>query len=193
MISVMSKPAASPLTSATTPLGTEWLDLGESAWRETVGFGPAGFPAYARLGLLAPPPPGRGALAQLSGDDGAEVRILDAAVSVLTAWTSTPDDAYFLLWDGMPWPESLPRPARPPLTSSARNYYILRGPLDSLAAGGEEQLDGITPAFIWPADRAWCLACDVDPDWAGIGAPAAAIQALLAAPGLEVTAAERSD
>ena len=54
----MSNPTQTPFTWVSSSAGTEWLDLSEPAWRETVGFGPAGFPAYARLGLLAPPPPG---------------------------------------------------------------------------------------------------------------------------------------
>lgn len=36
-----------------------------------------------------------------------------------------------------------------------------------------------TPAFVWPADHAWCLAKDVDPHWAGIGGSQAAIDALI--------------
>ena len=46
------------------------------------------------------------------------------------------------------------------------------------------------PAFIWPADRAWCLANDVDPHWAGIGAGALAIDGLVADPLLDVVPAD---
>ena len=46
------------------------------------------------------------------------------------------------------------------------------------------------PAFIWPADRAWCLANDVDPHWAGIGADASAIDNLVADPRLDVVPAD---
>ncbi len=46
------------------------------------------------------------------------------------------------------------------------------------------------PAFIWPADHAWCLANDVDPHWAGIGAKASAIDALVADPHLDVVPAD---
>ncbi|NKS72360.1 hypothetical protein GS531_04915 [Rhodococcus hoagii] len=37
-----------------------------------------------------------------------------------------------------------------------------------------------TPAFIWPADHAWCVTCDVDPHFASIGASADAIARLVA-------------
>ena len=46
------------------------------------------------------------------------------------------------------------------------------------------------PAFIWPGDRTWCLANDVDPHWAGIGADSAAIDELLADPRLDVVPAD---
>jgi hypothetical protein len=45
------------------------------------------------------------------------------------------------------------------------------------------------PAFIWPADRAWCVANAVDPHWAGIGADVSAIDELLADPRLDVVRA----
>ena len=46
------------------------------------------------------------------------------------------------------------------------------------------------PAFVWPADHAWCLANDVDPHWAGIGADASAIDDLVADPRLDVVPAD---
>lgn len=46
------------------------------------------------------------------------------------------------------------------------------------------------PAFVWPADRAWCVAADVDPHWAGIGADTAAIDRLVADPHLDVVPAD---
>ena len=45
------------------------------------------------------------------------------------------------------------------------------------------------PAFVWPADHAWCVASDVDPHGAGIGAGRPAIAALTAAPDLDVVPA----
>ncbi|HEX2893442.1 MAG TPA: hypothetical protein VHO29_05510 [Marmoricola sp.] len=46
------------------------------------------------------------------------------------------------------------------------------------------------PAFVWPADQAWCPAFDVDPHWAGVGSSAAAVEALLVEPGLDVVVAD---
>jgi hypothetical protein len=47
-----------------------------------------------------------------------------------------------------------------------------------------------SPAFIWPADHAWCVADDVDPHWAGIGAGTAAVDALVSDPRLDVVRAD---
>jgi hypothetical protein len=47
-------------------------------------------------------------------------------------------------------------------------------------------------AFIWPADHAWCVANDVDPHWAGIGADVSAVSELLADPRLDVVAATQA-
>ncbi|EME65188.1 hypothetical protein [Amycolatopsis decaplanina] len=46
------------------------------------------------------------------------------------------------------------------------------------------------PAFVWPADHAWCVAKDVDPHWAGIGATATTLDRLVADPRLDIVAAD---
>jgi hypothetical protein len=62
--------------------------------------------------------------------------------------------------------------------------------------GRSRDVAGSTPtplpdlAFIWPADHAWCVANDVDPHWAGIGADVSATGQLLADPRLDVVAAD---
>lgn len=77
-----------------------------------------------------------------------------------------------------------------------RSYALLRGSLEAID-GWEDELGGgqpiPPPAFVWPADRRWCFANDVDPHWAGIGAEDAAIKALLADPELDVVRARPDD
>ena len=81
-----------------------------------------------------------------------------------------------------------------------RNYYLFRGPLTDFGVwGAPDYLPGMprtdmpNPAFIWPADRSWCLANDVDPHWAGIGASTAAIDELLRSEGLDITRANPTE
>ena len=49
------------------------------------------------------------------------------------------------------------------------------------------------PALIWPADRAWFVAGDVDLDSTYVGGTAALITALLGHPGLEGWAVDATD
>jgi hypothetical protein len=81
-----------------------------------------------------------------------------------------------------------------------RNYFLFRGPLTDFGDwGAADYLPGMpridmpNPAFIWPADRSWCLANDVDPHWAGIGASTAAIDELLRVAELDITRADPTE
>ena len=78
-----------------------------------------------------------------------------------------------------------------------RAYYLFHGALSDLgdwgAAGmwpGQPRASMPDPAFIWPADRTWCVANDVDPHWAGIGAEPSAIDRLVADPRIDVVPAD---
>jgi hypothetical protein len=71
-------------------------------WQQLVGFGPEGFPAYARLRFLPDP-----AYEGQSEDDidvhedaPTETAQLRAALQMLTRHTRTAEDCYFCLWDG---------------------------------------------------------------------------------------------
>jgi hypothetical protein len=78
-----------------------------------------------------------------------------------------------------------------------RAYWLFRGPVADLrswdAAEGwprSSRLGGAQPAFVWPADHAWCLAWDVDPHWAGLGGTSALITRLVDDPRLDVVPAD---
>lgn len=80
-----------------------------------------------------------------------------------------------------------------------RNYYLFHGPLTDFGDFGAAdylpdmpRTDMPNPALVWPADRSWCLANDVDPHWAGIGASTAAIDELLET-GLDITRANPTE
>lgn len=99
-----------------------------------------------------------------------------------------------------------PRALTPPLTRAerareklelpGRAYHLLRGPLTALAAvatleqfhdpsSSHSWTTHQSPSLWWPADRAWCVATEIDFDSTLVGGSAAAIDAILAAPGLE--------
>ncbi|MDO5494425.1 MAG: hypothetical protein Q4G64_01765, partial [bacterium] len=83
----------------------------------------------------------------------------------------------------------------PKLETPGRAYHLLRGDLADLEAivtleeveipGGGTWSDHQSPSLWWPADRAWCVATEIDFDSTLVGGSAAAIDAVLASPDLE--------
>lgn len=105
--------------------------------------------------------------------------------------------------------ETAPPPAIPPafpaevlagprLNLSARSYLLFRGPLEVAGQwGAAPVLPGRprtinSPNLMWPADRAWFVATEIDLPWTGVGGSAELITALCAAPGLDAEETELS-
>lgn len=188
------------LTSCRDLTAADWITSGDLSWQRLVCFGPAGFDAYARLRLL--PDPVRPN--QREGDAGRAVLSdqLPRLLEVLAGHTTTPGDCWFCVWDGYGRASgaAVPPPAVPRVEVPNRAYWLFRGPLadggswDSAAGWpGHQRLGDAEPAFVWPADRAWCVARDVDPHWAGIGSSRAVVDALVADPGLDVVPADPTE
>jgi hypothetical protein len=127
-------------------------------------------------------------------DAPSENDLLGMALEVLGEYTRTPGDLYFCVWDG--WGTPLSLQGLPLVTLPHRSYFLFGGALADFDDWDSERMAGITPgdvpppAFIWPADRAWCIAFDVDPHYAGLGAAPEAIAQLLAHPALDVIPAD---
>ncbi len=216
-----------------------WLTASDGRWDELVCFGPAGFPAYARLRFIPDPVYEGQSENDVDLDEEAlsETAQLRMVLDVLSRYTRTPSDCYFCLWDG--WGlheisglrppdvrtdatggdrEATRRSGRcGPLKRSPRStrlcrrrccarrwssmpnrsYLLFHGAVADLGERGsatrwpgQPSLGTADPAFIWPADHAWCVANDVDPHWAGIGAAASAIAQLVADPRVDVVLAD---
>ncbi|GIF14901.1 hypothetical protein [Actinoplanes teichomyceticus] len=179
------------LTPCTDLSAARWLVDDDQPWARLVTTGPAGFPAYARLRFLPDPAyPGQHEADVVTDDDApAEAEQLRTALTALAGHTTTPGDCYFCVWEG--WGRWLTEvfPAEvlagPKVEVPGRAFHLFRGPLADF--GPEAATAGWPdPAFVWPADRAWCVADDVDPHWAGIGGSEAAIAELLTTPGIDV-------
>jgi hypothetical protein len=194
----------------------DWITGSELPWDRLVTFGPAGFPAYARLRFI-PDPAWIGQSendVDRDGDALSDADQLRLLLQVLVDHTSTPDDLFFCLWEGYGLDGGMThhrsdgtflveQPSFPPHVLASprvvvphRAYLLFHGPLSELGDWGEtERWPGSPryapePAFVWPADRAWCVAKDVDPHWAGIGAADDAVERLLAHPVLDVVRAD---
>jgi hypothetical protein len=182
-----------------------WIVTSRSPWQR---LGPIDFPAYARVRFI-PDPIHEGQPeheADLDASPG-ETDQWRALLQLLAADTAHPDDCYFALWEGWGFPESarrwptfaVPRDAQIP----ARSYFLFHGslseaeiwgpPAEAGIWGRPEFAQGGTPAFVWPADRTWGVAADIDPHWAGIGAPLPAITQLIADRRLDAVEADPAE
>jgi hypothetical protein len=179
------------LTVCTDLSPADWLvrsELAELDWWRLVTVGPDGFERQARLRFIPDPEWEGQSENDLALEDGLppEHEVIAVAASVLAGHTRTPGDCYFARWDG--WSTDLDGPT---FALPHRAYHLLHGTLADLDGWAGADLwewpgAAYPPAFVWPADRTWCIARDVDPHFAGVGATAAAIDDLRARPGLDV-------
>ncbi len=91
-----------------------------------------------------------------------------------------------------PEPAGLPDDvlAGPRLRHPGRDYLLFRGPLRAALRMGHQVradwFDPQSPNLLWPPDRSWCLATEIDFDSTVVGGPQTLVDALLQAPELEV-------
>ena len=127
---------------------------------------------------------------------GIPPRQLAALCGVLAAQTSTPERCFIGVWEGYGWPEVADSPPVSELRLDQRTFLVYR---ESIATAARICWPdpGILPpepvALIWPADRAWFVAGDVDLDSSYLGGRESLIAALLAEPELEVWPVEAAD
>lgn len=171
-----------------------WLTASDLPWQQLVTFGPQEFSAYARLRFLPDPTSPGQEEPERGVDDPDEFELLRSALDVLGEHTHTPEDVYFCMWDGWGTPPALE--GLPMVSVPERSYFLIRGALMDLGDWQTPErmptgpgFDPPPPAFIWPADHAWCLAYDVDSHYAGIGATPDAITQLVAHPALDAVPA----
>jgi hypothetical protein len=135
-------------------------------------------------------------------------RYTDRLRDLLARYASTPDQVWFCVWNGFGdlkiHPEGSAilttgrltrkrrRARRPPpaptLQLPNRAYYLFSGPIRGI---GESMRAGWQSAnLLWPEDRAWCVATEIDFAWTHIGGGEALIQGLIKDPALEAMAAQ---
>ncbi|MDV6270672.1 hypothetical protein [Rhodococcus globerulus] len=182
------------LSVCTDVSASDWLVGQDMPWYQLSVKGPGGFPAYARLRFL-PDTPFEGEKTPDAGfveswyERNTESEQFTVVLEILSGYTSTPDDCYFCLWDG--WGCEVIGDDIPMVKIPNRDYWLFRGALTDWDEWGPDAqfsprgASDADPAFIWPADHAWCVANDVDPDFAVIAGPTEAIQLLIADPRID--------
>jgi hypothetical protein len=122
---------------------------------------------------------------------------LDALLDVIAAHTSTPERCFVGLWEGYGWLDRAVPPWDVELPLDQRTYLVRQGPIDEARRVGWQWPDGgfyqEPPTLIWPADRAWFVAGDVDLDSTYVGGTVALATALLEHPALEGWAVDPTD
>lgn len=174
----------------------DWLVEQSDDWARLAVRGPLGFPAYARLRFLPDPSDeGQSVNDVETVDDGrSEADLLAVVLAILADHTATPESCYFCVWNG--WSSITPAIGAPEVKIPNRDYFLFHGTVRDIAywqsqhAREADSRYGVMPdpAFAWPADHSWCLANDVDPHFATIGASCAAIEKVLADPRIDAVA-----
>lgn len=139
-----------------------------------------------------------------------------AACDLLEAHTSTPEHCWFCLWEGYgqlsgggaagwlyvegarPGTQG-PKPpvfspeimSGPRVSIPGRDYFLLEGRLQ----GWEHFFDEwrASPEIVWPDDRAWCVASEIDLDSTYVGGSSELIESLLADDRFETLPASPDD
>ena len=120
---------------------------------------------------------------------------LPAAVSMplralLKSHTECPD-VWLAIWQGYGWDYRNFIPDTTSIKTNQREWDLFRGPLDMLDVSFYETNQ--TANMIWPDDRRWCLAIDIDLNTTYIGGSAPLIEDLINADDLEVWPAKPED
>ena len=108
----------------------------------------------------------------------AETAIL---AGLLREFTGAPESCYFGVWEGWGFLD-YDFYERQPRIQAFRDCLLFRGPLSALPF---PNMHGHSPTLWWPADRAWCVATEIDFIETIIGGSAAGIRRILDHPELE--------
>ena len=157
-----------PFEDGDGPLARTWRDLTALAGRDphdpvrADDFALYGVPnAQAPVGTLPPP-------------------LIDVLVEHLRPATATPDACYFAAWEGF-GDSPVPRDLEPTLELPHRRYHLFAGPIEAARTSfSASRLSHHSANLWWPADRAWCVATEIDFAWTYVGGTRAVADALLA-------------
>lgn len=85
----------------------------------------------------------------------------------------------------------------PRLSLPGRNHLLFTGPLLTALDMGDQVTDDWfdpqSPNLLWPADRSWCVASEIDVDSTLVAGPVEMVEAVLAASALEAWAVHEDD
>ena len=110
--------------------------------------------------------------------------VAERLVEVLTRWTTTPDVCWLAVAHG-----GAVITDHPTISLPRCDYWLVNGPIDLATANMAAEPFEQSANLWWPADRAWCVATDVDLVTSYVAGSAACIAELVATAGLETVLA----
>lgn len=117
-----------------------WIVQANIPWTRLVGFGPADFPAYARLRFIPDPtkPGQKEADVNIAYDHPTDMEQTQRALDHLRSFTATPEDCYFCVWEGHSDVHfRLSVLDGPMVTIPNRRYFLFHGSLTDLGSSNE--------------------------------------------------------
>jgi hypothetical protein len=174
-------------------------DGGPVRWDQVAAWSGRTAHALAQFSLLATPkevPAGPQPFRDPPPEGELPLRELKVLTSILARHTETRDDCFIGIWEGRGWVRALAvETAR--LAMPERVHSIFAGPLRAVETVGwispDQRLVRESPSVIWPRDRAWFVATDVDQDSTFVGGSRDLVTELTLHPQLEAWPVSASD
>ncbi len=191
-----------------------WFATSKAPWTQLCSLGPGGFEKYGRLLHPLPEGADEDDPDELVNVEGhLDESHLKRLLALLARHTNTAGDCFFGLWDGFgdlygspavgflhtgagKGPDVPPAfPAEflngPRVEIPNRSYLLFRGPLGEagrwgaadLAPGHPRSIN--SPNLMWPFDRAWFVASEIDVPWTGVAGSGDLLEELTADPLLD--------
>ena len=120
--------------------------------------------------------------------------VLAALCEVLAAYTRQPDACWFGVWNGFGWNYRVGVPETKSIASRDREWDLFRGPLKAMRRCFlESGLIHQSANLVWPEDRSWCVATEIDLVSTYVGGSAGLISTIVASTALEAWEAKPDD
>ncbi|MXW21166.1 MAG: hypothetical protein F4Z95_10215 [Gammaproteobacteria bacterium] len=103
---------------------------------------------------------------------------------VLATATGKPDSCWFGIWDGYGHLTESQREA-PAIATPARRWHLFRGPLNAIDQSFFDDSGHLSANLLWPEDRSWCVATDIDAEATYVGGSEELVAEVLANADLE--------
>jgi hypothetical protein len=178
-------------------------------WAEVAAWSGMPLRGDTQFHSVALPPTAPGEPPPFSGsprEGGLYLPDAEVLAAIARDWTATPEDCWFCVWDGFGWDtaseltavtaagephEIIQKRSRDPVPHAVRagprarlpnrNYLFYSGPAEAVVAPANlAGTRGQCANLWWPADRAWCVASEIDLMWTYVGGPRGLIDAVLA-------------